>query len=317
MILNARSFLTAGDTFTQKEEAAFFASIRLRNGTFKTTDHHRLDDLNMLVIGEWQKLDRKPREIMDVGASSGISTLEWAEALAQAGIDAEIVATDLCMHGSLVPLLPGYEVLLDRDGKVIQHILGNRPVRWSLDGPRDFFRGTGFFVAALNALASTLLLLTNGRRRGEAVLLVNPDARDNARLSFADDDIMAPTPEHLRGRFNAIRVSNLLNRGYFDEAQLRRAVDNLKDRLMDAGSFLIVNRTHADGNNNGTIFQLSEANKFEIVARIRDGSEIEDIVLSAGAGERNCERQTKIGRPQRPAVTSETRGAADSEFIAK
>ncbi len=162
------------------------------------------------------------------------------------------------MHGSLVPLLPGYEVLLDRDGKVIQHILGNRPVRWSLDGPRDFFRGTGFFVAALNALASTLLLLTNGRRRGEAVLLVNPDARDNARLSFADDDIMAPTPEHLRGRFNAIRVSNLLNRGYFDEAQLRRAVDNLKDRLMDAGSFLIVNRTHADGNNNGTIFQLSE-----------------------------------------------------------
>src|SRR5580704_1783814 len=80
MILNVRSFLT-GDTFTQKQEAAFFASLRLRNGTFKTTDHHRLDDLNMLVIGEWQKLDRKPRQIMDVGVSSGISSLEWADAL--------------------------------------------------------------------------------------------------------------------------------------------------------------------------------------------------------------------------------------------
>ena len=53
VILNVRSFLTS-DTFTQKQEVAFFASIRLRNGTFKTTDHHRLDDLNMLVIGEWR-----------------------------------------------------------------------------------------------------------------------------------------------------------------------------------------------------------------------------------------------------------------------
>ena len=281
MILNARSFFTAGDTLTQKQEADFFASIRLRNGTFKTTDHHRLDDLNMLVIREWQKLDRKPREIMDVGASSGISSLEWADALACAGIDAKIVATDLCMHASLVPLLPGYEVLLDRDGKVIQHILGNRPVRWSLDGPRDFFGGTGFLVAALNVFASTLLLLTNRKRRGTDVLLVNPDARDSVRLSFADDDVLAPNPEHLRGRFNAIRVANLLNRGYFDETQLRRAVDNLKDRLIGAGSYLIVNRTHADGSNNGTIFRLSETNKFEIVARMRDGSEIEDIVLSS------------------------------------
>jgi hypothetical protein len=50
---------------------------------------------------------------------------------------------------------------------------------------------------------------------------------------------------------------------------------------MGAGSFLIVNRTYPDGNNHGTIFQLSEANKFEVVARMGDGSEIEDIVLSA------------------------------------
>jgi hypothetical protein len=281
VILNARSFFTAGGAFTQKQEAAFFASIRLRNGTFKTTDHHRLDDLNMLVIGAWQKLDCKPRRIMDVGVSSGISSLEWADALTRAGIDAEIWATDLCMRGRLVRLLPGYEVLLDRDGKLLQHIAGNRPVRWYLDGPRDFFRGTGFVVAAFNAFASALLLLTNGRRRGKDVLLVNPHARDDARLSFAEDDILAPNPEHLRGQFNAIRVANLLNQGYFNAAQLRRAVDNLKDRLMGAGSFLIVNRTHADGTNHGTLFRLAEANKFEIVAKMRDGSEIEDIVLSA------------------------------------
>ncbi|WP_050421734.1 hypothetical protein [Bradyrhizobium tropiciagri] len=281
VVLNARSFLTAGDAFTQTQEAAFFASIRLRNGTYKTTDHHRLDDLNMLVIGEWRKLGSKPSQIMDVGVSSGISSLEWADALTRAGIETKILATDLCMRGSLVRLLPGYEVLLDRDGKVLQHIVSNLPVRWYLNGPRDFLKGTGFVVAALNALAGALLPLANARGKWRDVLLVNPHARDDARLSFAEDDILAPNPAQLRGRFNAIRVSNLLNHGYFNEAQLRRAVANLRDRLVGAGSFLIVNRTHANGINHGTLFQLGDAIRFEVVARIGEGSEIENIVLSA------------------------------------
>jgi cephalosporin hydroxylase len=279
--LNARDFLTEGDVFTQTQEAAFFASIRLRNGTYKTTDHHRLDDLNEMVIGEWKKLGSKPSQIMDVGVSSGISSLEWADALTRAGVEAKILASDLCMRGSLLRLLPGYDVLLDRDGRVLQHIVANRPVRWYLNGPRDFLKGTGFVVAALNALAGALLPLANARWEAKDILLVNPHARDDARLSFADDDILAPNPAQLRRRFNAIRVSNLLNHGYFNDAQLLGAVGNLRDRLVGAGSFLIVNRTLADGTNHGTLFRLNDANEFEAVARLREGSEIESIVLAA------------------------------------
>ncbi len=260
--LNARDFLTEGDVFTQTQEAAFFASIRLRNGTYKTTDHHRLDDLNEMVIGEWKKLGSKPSQIMDVGVSSGISSLEWADALTRAGVEAKILASDLCMRGSLLRLLPGYDVLLDRDGRVLQHIVANRPVRWYLNGPRDFLKGTGFVVAALNALAGALLPLANARGEAKDILLVNPHARDDARLSFADDDILAPNPAQLRRRFNAIRVSNLLNHGYFNDAQLLGAVGNLRDRLVGAGSFLIVNRTLADGTNHGTLFRLNDANEF-------------------------------------------------------
>ncbi|HAQ82843.1 MAG: hypothetical protein CFE30_15460 [Bradyrhizobium sp. PARBB1] len=279
--MNARDFLTEGDVFTQTQEAAFFASIRLRNGTYKTTDHHRLDDLNEMVIGEWKKLGSKPSQIMDVGVSSGISSLEWADALTRAGVEAKILASDLCMRGSLLRLLPGYDVLLDRDGRVLQHIVANRPVRWYLNGPRDFLKGTGFVVAALNALAGALLPLANARGEAKDILLVNPHARDDARLSFADDDILAPNPAQLRRRFNAIRVSNLLNHGYFNDAQLLGAVGNLRDRLVGAGSFLIVNRTLADGTNHGTLFRLNDANEFEAVARLREGSEIESIVLAA------------------------------------
>jgi len=280
MPLNARGFLTADAVLTPEQEAAVFGSIRLRNGTQKTTSHHRLDDLNALVIGEWRRLGQKPRRLMDVGASSGTSSLEWADSLACADIDADILATDLYMRASLAHLLPMYDVLLDHDGRVLQHIVGDRPVRWYLNGPRDFLTAGGYVVTALNAVASALLLFTKARQRGKQVLLVSSRARDCTRLRFIEDDVMAPNPDHLRGQFDAIRVSNLLNRRYFDTAHLRRGLGNLKDRLVGAGSFLIVNRTHEGDINHGTMFRVNEFAKFEIVARLRTGSEIEDIVLA-------------------------------------
>ena len=281
MRVNVRCLLMGGATLTPEQEKAVFGPIRLRNGTYKMTTHHRLDDLNALVIGEWQRLGQKPHNIMDVGASSGIASLEWVDALTRAGIDADILATDLCMHASLVRLLPMYDVLLDRDGRVLQHIVGDRPVRWWYpNGPRDFLTVRGYVVTALNMVAWALLLSPNARRRGKDVLLLSPQARNHAHLRFIEDDVMAPNPDHLRGQFDAIRVSNLLLLTYFDAAHLRRGLNNLKDRLVGAGSFLIVNRTHLDGTNHGTMFQLNERGKFEIVARMRTGSEIEDMVLA-------------------------------------
>src|SRR5215471_7929426 len=276
MRVNVRSLLMAGAALTPEQEKAVFGPIRLRNGTYKMTDHHRLDDLNALVISEWRRLDQKPHKIMDVGASSGISSLEWVDALTRAGIDADILATDVCMHARLVRLLPMYDVLLDRDGRVLQHIVGDRPVRWWYpNGPRDFLTVRGYVVTALNGVAWALLS-TNARRTSKDVLLLSPNARNHAHLRFIEDDIMAPNPDHLRGQFDAIRVSNLLLLTYFDTAHLRRGLSNLKDRLAGAGSFLIVNRTLLDGTNHGTLFQLNQLAKFEVVARIRAGSEIED-----------------------------------------
>src|SRR5262245_14739314 len=153
MRVNVRSLLTAGATLTPEQEKAVFGSIRLRNGTYKMTTHHRLDDLNALVISEWRRLGQTPDNIMECGASSGISSLEWVDALTRAGIAADILATDLCMHASLVRLLPMYDVLLDRDGKVIQHIVGDRPVRvWYPNRPRDFLAVRGYVHTALNVV---------------------------------------------------------------------------------------------------------------------------------------------------------------------
>ena len=54
-------------------ERSFFTSIRLKNGTYKTTHGRRLDDLNDLVN---RCLPRgRLLELMDVAVSSGITTI--------------------------------------------------------------------------------------------------------------------------------------------------------------------------------------------------------------------------------------------------
>jgi hypothetical protein len=69
---------------TEDDEARFFSSLRLKNGAYKITRSHRLDDLNDLVN---QLVPRRHLKVMDVAVSSGTTTLEWIEALHKAGID--------------------------------------------------------------------------------------------------------------------------------------------------------------------------------------------------------------------------------------
>ena len=71
-------------------ERAFFRRIVLSNGCFKSTGPHRMDDLNAFVLPYLTPLDDWPLNIMDVAASSGISTQEWYEQLSNEGIDARV-----------------------------------------------------------------------------------------------------------------------------------------------------------------------------------------------------------------------------------
>ena len=101
------------------------------------------------------------------------------------------------------------------------------------------------------------------------------------RIEWAEDDVLAPTPQQFVRRFDAIRVANIVNRGYFDTDQIRRAVAKSEGRLADPGPRLIVNRTLNDGSNRATMIQLTDANCFEAEVRLGQGSEIEDIVFCA------------------------------------
>lgn len=275
--ISVKKFADSAVPLTAEQERDFFRSIRLSNGVFKTTDRRRMDDVNALITAQWQATGFRPREILDVGASSAISTVEWVDSLTEAGFDVQAVATDLSLFSEIVTLSPRHQVLVDGEGYVLQHVLFGmaiRPWRRRL----DLLTGYWLLSAAANALTRSKL-----RRRaddGERLMLVSRSARGHERISFVEDDIFKGR-EDFRGRFDAIRAANILNRGYFTDTLLARAVTVLRDRLAGPGSLLVIARTDEDGSNHATLFRLNGSGGFERLDAVGKGSEIEDIVIGA------------------------------------
>jgi hypothetical protein len=54
-------------------------------------------------------------------------------------------------------------------------------------------------------------------------------------------------------------------------------IDNLMTYARESGGLIIINRTHEDGTNHGTFFEVSD-NGPHVVQRIVRGSEIESLV---------------------------------------
>ena len=84
----------------QFSEYDFYSKIRLSNNTFKTTESGRLSDLNAKIITYLS--NNKTYRILDVGASSATTSVEFAEDLDKENIDYIIYATDKTMYGRLV-----------------------------------------------------------------------------------------------------------------------------------------------------------------------------------------------------------------------
>jgi hypothetical protein len=259
-------------------ERVFFNSITLRNGTFKTTWHRRMDDLNALV----QPLlpPQRPLEIMDVAVSSGVSTAEWLESLQNAGIDCNMLAGDLVVDAYLITL-GGVRALTDRTGHVMQLDIGGRAVRMPPPRRRDQI----LYAPLITLMRAASRLCAGKGRLGiqcQPLKLTSPSIARMTKLSAVEDDILLNNS--YRERFHVLRAANILNLAYFDAPTLERMVGNLGGRLVPGGLFIVC-RTDENGTNNATVFTLKEDGGFALTARLNQGSEITDLVLSI-----NCKR---------------------------
>ena len=270
-------------TATQQEEKerTFFGSIRLKNGTYKYTFSHRLDDLNRLVNN---LLPRRLLRIMDVAVSSGISTLEWMESLDQLGIEHVMVGGDSTMNGFLISVGRDSHVLTDATGYPLQFDLSGHAVP-NPPGKRNFLRyllRLAILRCALHFQFSSAIrkqVATGGPNwmSCKRTTLLSPRIQMRRNFVAVQDDI---TIDELHcERFDVLRAANILNLAYFDASTLSTILVKLRERLVPGG-LLVVCRTHADNENHATVFRLEGSGAFCVLARLGGGSEIESLVLS-------------------------------------
>jgi hypothetical protein len=271
----------------ERLEHLFFRNIRLPNGTFKTTYRRRLDDLNALV--RLHLPPRQPLDCMDVAVSSGVSTLEWIESLAESGIQCRMTAGDAQVHAYLLSIGSKLRVLVDRSGCPLQYDVAGT----GLSSPLRKGCRLKFFLPALVLRTAGWVLkgtlskparAAQGARWGlrwRPLKLVSPSICNHPALEVVEDDILAN--RNYVQCFDVVRAANILNLIYFNETSLAAMLANLRRRLRDGGR-LIVCRTKPDGINHGTVFGLDPHRRLQVLARLNEGSEIEKIALSLPTG---------------------------------
>lgn len=259
-------------------EREFFARVFLPNRTIKTTCANRLHDLNHCLNGPIRELRIPVLKIMDIAVSSGVSTVEWREHLRSQGVSCHITATDLtieAVHSSL-KFAPNNATLRDRS---------NRLMHFDICGRGCPPHQSGFHLHTIpQAVAESLIGCANllGLVNHKKVSLLSRDFSSCEDITAVEDDLFLDNSK-FRGRFDVVRVANLLNLAYFSIGELEQLIRNVVGRLAPRG-LLAICRTHSDGNNHGSIFKLDKSG---VIDRVGQGSEVEDMVLAAIAKKRS------------------------------
>ncbi len=278
-MLTARDFFFGDGAADEADEAAFFNSLKMRNGTFKTTRRDRFDDLAPRLVEALRARLGPSFEILDVGASSGASSVQLLEALLAAGAAPRVTATDLFVEARLVEVMPGLRALIDEKGWPLQYEILGLPARpWIRR--LDYVTLAAAPRAALRRLLAPRLARLARERAGRRATLVTRRFETSPNMTLIRDDILIRRQEFER-RFDFVRAANILHRDYFTEEQLARAVGNVAAYLKGPGSLFLACRTSTrTAENAATLFEMGRDGRLLALEHFGAATEIEPIVLA-------------------------------------
>lgn len=265
-------------------EKKFYSSIQLPNGTYKETNPHRLDDVNDVIIKHFKNTNGTCSRILDVGISSGISTLELHEIMEKNSFHVQITAVDLLIHAYITRLFYGIYALLDGQANILQIDLCGYGIGHWYKNPKNFKdmlklnfdRFYAFFMK--KGIEAKIRKYDKDSKKLIKVKLLSHRLLKNHDIGLFEYDILNSLPEEHRHAYDYIRVANILNLLYFSENDILSAVKNLKDCLRGRNSVLCIVRTDFNGSNHGSVYSLDSREKLQKVLSINNGSEIDDYI---------------------------------------
>ena len=275
MLLSNYLTLPPGTDVSEMDEQKIFQSIVTSNGTRKTTEPGRLNPINALFFETLDRLSIVPRTVMDIGVSSGATTLDWMREFDHRKLPVSMIATDLVMNVYIYLLNKNVRALTESNGHLLQIEIFGKSV-YTYSRRRDYYTGGLIWRRALCAMVRSRL---GSCVRDGPYNLVTPPLRGQDRIVLLEDDIFAPTPRQLLGCADVIRAANLIQRGYFPDTAISRSIQTIRERCRGAGSLVIISRNRPE-RLDGTIFRLTETGRFVVEARLGAGSEVEQFFTS-------------------------------------
>lgn len=279
-IAASRFFSTDPGQLTPDVEDRFFTALKTRNNTFKRTASDRFQMLDNRCVRRFETTGSPLRAVLDIGVSSGSTTLALRDRLHRVNLRPDIVGTDLSLTAYLVPIAGGMRALVDEQGHAMQYEVLGRAVRaWRRRA--DYFTGVAGGLWLIDRLGrrSIRRALERGWTGTREVRLLSPRLASQPDIRIEKNDILKRTPDFV-GRFDFVRAANVLNLGYFDEPLLRAAFANIFAYLTGPGAWLLVARSSGE-KTAATLFRISpDGGRLLVVDRINGGSEVERLVLS-------------------------------------
>lgn len=257
------------------------------NGAFKRTSRARFPDFDARVVRcAGELLGARPTiRVHDLAVSDARTACDFFDALqAVFGERLCFEASDFCVRVVAVRRRGGrITVVADDANRPLQIIAGPFvlpvPKREGWLFPVNRLLGSLLLRTVVPHLLGAVSNADAGIERRE-ILLVCPRARDYAarERGFRIDafDLMEPSPH----KFEIVRAMNVLNRSYFDDAQLVRAIGNVRDSLEEGGLFVTGSNLDAGSGVQGSVFRREGA-RLVAVEHTGGGSPVRDLVESA------------------------------------
>jgi hypothetical protein len=241
-----------------------------------------MDEVLPLLVRGAALVNQRPLRILDVACSSGVSTVEMHQAVAQSGIPCETLGTDLVLFADYVASDEGSAILFDQDRNVLQIEIGSWASPWKLRlrdlilRPHLCFRARRLARRDASRFREALDSPSPGFHVTRIPLLAaEVDSAPGVR--FQEEDIRRPSAP---GPFGVIRAANILNLAYFSPGDIGSLVRVLVGRLASGGLLLVVRTESSLNTNQATLFRYRDGNLI-VEAHLNGGSEVANIVVAA------------------------------------
>jgi hypothetical protein len=293
--------------------------VRLPNGTWKQTAAGRLADVDDLLIDVLHASHPPgtPVSVLDLGASTGVTSLELCDRL-RAAHPLRFIASDL-YRDAIAVSGRGWAIVCTPRGEDLQYVLGRFVLPAYLEESPLYAvnRALKRYArrrlaprarAIARAAAGSALPLLESRRIGTHRVMRLPLIASECLRRIRRDDGFAfeviDVLEPIGARATVVRAMNVVTRDYWDRARARTALTNCL-HAVEPGGLLVVGRTDglARGGTRATCYRVDQRGRVAVAGRLHGGCELEGLVLEIAPA---TEPDTSI--PPMPFTHSEHHG---------